>query len=107
MKAPRWFCWAIILERSAAANTSRRFTAESPAGRRRSTSKREAALQSLIITLIRDGIVESAHDCSEGGLAVALAECTFDTGGIGVTREPGSPLAGDGAAFRGQCDTVR
>ena len=28
--------------------------------------------------LIRLGIVRSAHDCSEGGLAVALAECCFD-----------------------------
>jgi phosphoribosylformylglycinamidine synthase len=46
--------------------------------------KREAALQALIVELIRDGAIESAHDCSEGGLAVALAECTFDTGGIGV-----------------------
>jgi phosphoribosylformylglycinamidine synthase II len=47
--------------------------------------KREKALQSLIIKLIRDGCVESAHDCSEGGLAIALAECTFDNGGLGVT----------------------
>ena len=47
--------------------------------------EREAALQSLVINLIRDGVVDSAHDCSEGGLAMALAECTFDTGGIGIT----------------------
>jgi phosphoribosylformylglycinamidine synthase II len=47
--------------------------------------KREKALQSLIVKLIRDGCVESAHDCSEGGLAVAIAECTFDSGGMGVT----------------------
>jgi phosphoribosylformylglycinamidine synthase len=47
--------------------------------------KREKALQSLIITLIRDGRIESAHDCSEGGLAITLAECTFDNGGLGVT----------------------
>ena len=46
---------------------------------------REAALQSLIVKLIRRGLVESAHDCSEGGLAVALAECTFDGGGRGIT----------------------
>jgi phosphoribosylformylglycinamidine synthase len=47
--------------------------------------KREAALQSLVVKLIRDTVVESAHDCSEGGLAVAIAECTFDTnGGIGA-----------------------
>jgi phosphoribosylformylglycinamidine synthase subunit PurL len=49
--------------------------------------KREAALQQLIIRLIRDGCVESAHDCSEGGLAIALAECTFDSGGLGVTAD--------------------
>src|SRR6185436_1007720 len=49
--------------------------------------KREAALQQLIVKLIRDGCVESAHDCSEGGLAIALAECTFDAGGIGVTAD--------------------
>jgi phosphoribosylformylglycinamidine (FGAM) synthase-like enzyme len=35
--------------------------------------------------LIRGGLVQSAHDCSEGGLAITLAECTFDSGGIGVT----------------------
>src|SRR5208283_237993 len=26
-------------------------------------------------SLIHSGVVKSAHDCSEGGLAVALAEC--------------------------------
>jgi phosphoribosylformylglycinamidine synthase len=45
---------------------------------------RERALQQLVVGLIRAGLVESAHDCSDGGLAVTLAECTFDTGGIGV-----------------------
>ena len=49
--------------------------------------KREAALQALIVRLIRDGCVESAHDCSEGGLAIALAECTFDSGGLGVSAD--------------------
>ena len=29
-------------------------------------------------------LLESAHDCSEGGLAVTLAECCFDSGGIGA-----------------------
>jgi len=47
--------------------------------------KREVALQQLIVKLIRASVVESAHDCSEGGLAVAIAECTFDTHGLGVT----------------------
>jgi phosphoribosylformylglycinamidine synthase len=49
--------------------------------------KREAALQKLIVTLIGDGCIESAHDCSEGGLAITLAECTFDTGGLGVSAD--------------------
>ena len=28
--------------------------------------------------------MHSAHDCSDGGLAVTLAECCFDTDGIGA-----------------------
>ena len=41
---------------------------------------REAALQRLLVHGISSGLIRSAHDCSEGGLAVALAECSFDTG---------------------------
>jgi phosphoribosylformylglycinamidine synthase len=37
----------------------------------------ERALQNLVASAIRDGIVKSAHDLSEGGLAVALAECCY------------------------------
>ena len=44
----------------------------------------ERALQTLVVSLVRGGLVESAHDCSDGGLAVTLAECTFGSGGIGV-----------------------
>src|SRR6516225_77198 len=36
---------------------------------------RELAAHSAVLGLIRSGIVLSAHDCAEGGLAVALAEC--------------------------------
>jgi len=35
----------------------------------------ELAVQKFLRALIRKGVVKSAHDCSEGGLAVALAEC--------------------------------
>jgi phosphoribosylformylglycinamidine synthase II len=42
----------------------------------------ERALQALLVTLADQRVVHSAHDCSDGGLAVALAECTFGTGGI-------------------------
>jgi phosphoribosylformylglycinamidine synthase len=38
----------------------------------------EIKLQNSIRNLIRAGLVKSAHDCSEGGLAVALAECCFN-----------------------------
>ena len=37
----------------------------------------ELAVQNAVRDLIRLGLVRSAHDCSEGGLAVALAECCF------------------------------
>ncbi|MFY9174537.1 MAG: phosphoribosylformylglycinamidine synthase subunit PurL [Peptococcia bacterium] len=36
--------------------------------------KLEKAVQSTTLALIKEGLVASAHDCSEGGLAVALAE---------------------------------
>jgi phosphoribosylformylglycinamidine synthase subunit PurL len=35
----------------------------------------EKALQDFILNVIREGMIQSAHDCSDGGLAVALAEC--------------------------------
>ncbi len=35
----------------------------------------ESRLQSLCRTLIREGMARSTHDCSDGGFAVALAEC--------------------------------
>jgi phosphoribosylformylglycinamidine synthase len=45
---------------------------------------REQRLQKLLATAAARGLLQSAHDCSDGGLAVALAECTFETGGIGA-----------------------
>ncbi len=36
--------------------------------------EKEAALQKAVIALIQEGMAESVHDCSDGGLAVALAE---------------------------------
>ena len=38
----------------------------------------EIKIQNAVLDLIRQGLVKSAHDCSEGGLAVALAECCFN-----------------------------
>jgi phosphoribosylformylglycinamidine synthase II len=38
---------------------------------------RERALIDALLDAIRSGAVRSAHDCSDGGLAVALAECAM------------------------------
>jgi phosphoribosylformylglycinamidine synthase II len=39
--------------------------------------EKEAALQKTIAELISAGLIDSAHDCSDGGLAVALARTAF------------------------------
>src|SRR5712672_329320 len=39
---------------------------------------REIKVQNAVRDLIREGLVKNAHDCSEGGLAVALAESCFN-----------------------------
>ena len=44
---------------------------------------RERALVDLLVKAAASRLIKSAHDCADGGLAVTLAECTFDTGGIG------------------------
>jgi len=48
--------------------------------------ERERALQELLVSLVDEMLIQSAHDCSEGGLAVALAECAI-AGGIGARIE--------------------
>jgi phosphoribosylformylglycinamidine synthase subunit PurL len=42
--------------------------------------EREAALQRALVEMIHAGLVESAHDCSSGGLAVTLAEQALPKG---------------------------
>ncbi len=37
----------------------------------------ERGVQNLVSSAIRDRLVESAHDVSEGGLAIAVAECCY------------------------------
>jgi phosphoribosylformylglycinamidine synthase len=39
--------------------------------------EKEAELQKCIVELVRRGLIESSHDCSEGGLGVTLAESGF------------------------------
>jgi len=47
----------------------------------------EKSVQCTVKEAIKEGLVSSAHDCSEGGLAVALAECCISNRGkmIGAT----------------------
>src|SRR5690606_31317384 len=42
----------------------------------------ERRLQDLLVDVIAQGLVDTAHDTSEGGLAVALAEMSM-AGGLG------------------------
>lgn len=44
----------------------------------------EAKRQRQLLAAIRAGVVASAHDVSEGGLAVALAECVMSAKGLGA-----------------------
>ncbi|MDP4163552.1 MAG: AIR synthase related protein, partial [Bacillota bacterium] len=54
----------------------------------------EKKRQEEILSAIRAGLVESAHDVSEGGFAVALAECVMDTKGLGAdVTITGDPVA--------------
>ncbi|MED1825997.1 phosphoribosylformylglycinamidine synthase subunit PurL [Brevibacillus agri] len=59
---------------------------------------KEAAVQKLVLTAIRKGLVNSAHDLSEGGLGVALAESCFGKG-IGAQVELSSELRNDVLLF--------
>ena len=45
--------------------------------------EKEAVLQKALIEMAQVGLLDSAHDCSDGGLAVALAKPTFAKG-IGI-----------------------
>ncbi len=46
--------------------------------------ERERALIGLLVKAAAARLLRSAHDCSDGGLVVAIAECAFDSGAIGA-----------------------
>jgi phosphoribosylformylglycinamidine synthase len=52
--------------------------------------EREAGLQRVLIDGAAAGLIRSAHDCAEGGLAVTIAECCFDSQSTGA---PGAKAA--------------
>ena len=47
----------------------------------------EKAAQDLCLRAIKNGIINSAHDCSEGGIAVTLAECCITGTGVKTGAE--------------------
>jgi phosphoribosylformylglycinamidine synthase subunit PurL len=56
----------------------------------------EIKVQTAVRDLIREGLVQCAHDCSEGGLAVALAESCFNPDrlfGAGIALNAGDTPA--------------
>jgi phosphoribosylformylglycinamidine synthase len=48
----------------------------------------ESVVQDFILSANRDGLLASAHDLAEGGLAVAIAECCL-AGKLGFKSSPG------------------
>ena len=63
--------------------------------------KHEKQVQDFCLELIQKGLIQSAHDCSEGGLAIAVAESCFASPaeGIGATLDLESTLRGDALLF--------
>ena len=56
--------------------------------------EREAELQKAVVEMIQQQLLDSAHDCSDGGIAVALAEKAFAKGvGARVNLASGGLLA--------------
>ena len=54
----------------------------------------EKKVQDLTRGLVREGLLESAHDLSDGGLAVAAAECSFGPKRIGAALALDTELPG-------------
>ncbi|KJE27613.1 phosphoribosylformylglycinamidine synthase II [Geobacillus kaustophilus] len=55
----------------------------------------EASRQRQLLAAIRAGVVASAHDIAEGGLAVALAECVMGASGLGAKVTIGGNLVSE------------
>ncbi len=66
---------------------------------------RERRLIELLGRAVSTGLLRSAHDCSDGGVAVTLAESAFDTGGIGCTVD--IPALDDGKTTPAAIDDNR
>ena len=63
---------------------------------------RERALISLLTKAAAAGLLQSAHDCSDGGIAITLAESAFDSGGIGLAVDVPAAAHGIAATLFGE-----
>jgi phosphoribosylformylglycinamidine synthase len=52
----------------------------------------EKRVQTAMRAIVAAGLADSAHDLSDGGLAVALAECSFGPAGVGAMLDLASEL---------------
>ncbi len=52
----------------------------------------EKRVQAAIREVVTSGLAESAHDLADGGLAIALAECSFGNAGVGASIKLESAL---------------
>jgi phosphoribosylformylglycinamidine synthase II len=60
---------------------------------------REKRVQTAVREIVSAGLAESAHDLSDGGLAVTLAECSLGAAGVGAAIELESDLRGEYLLF--------
>ncbi len=68
------------------------------AGQPRLDMELERRVQLACRQMVRAGLVSSAHDCSDGGLTVAVAESAVQ-GGLGATMDGTVPARWDAALF--------
>jgi phosphoribosylformylglycinamidine synthase len=59
----------------------------------------EARLIDLLVAGVAAGVVRNAHDVADGGLAVALAECSFGDAAVGATITLGDRIRPDALLF--------
>ena len=67
---------------------------------------RERALITLLTAGASRGLIRSAHDCADGGLAVTLAESAFDTAGIGLEVDVPAATGSDAGSSIGVAATL-
>ena len=64
--------------------------------------KRERALVEGLVAAADRGLIRSAHDVAEGGLAVTLAECCFNPDGVLGAEIDGMPQWDGAEVFFGE-----